>query len=58
MVNNANTNYRRVQVKINCPKFLIGGLQQRCHMTLLVSLFVTSRNLLFGVFLPRKIITV
>ena len=26
-------------------------------MTLLVSLFATSRNLLFGVFLPRKIIT-
>ena len=27
-------------------------------MTFLVSLFVTSRNLLFGVFLPRKIISI
>ena len=27
-------------------------------MTFLIYLFVTSRNLLFGVFLPRKIITI
>ena len=37
---------------------LIDGPQQRCHMTLLFSLFVASRNLLFAVFLPRKIITI
>ena len=33
------------------------GRQQRCHITFLVSLFVILKNLLFGVFLPRKIIT-
>ena len=46
------------KVKINCSKFIIDGLQRRCHMALLASLFVTLRNLLFGVFLPRKIITI
>ena len=54
--NSANTTCRLFQVKINCSKFIIDG--QRCHMTFLVSLFVTSRNLLFGVFLSRKIITI
>ena len=29
-------------------------LQQQCYLTFLISLFVTSRNLLFGVFLPMK----
>ena len=43
------------QVKINCSKFIIDRLQQRCHVTFLISLFVTSTNLLFGVFLPREI---
>ena len=38
------------QVKINCPKFAIDALQQRYHMTFSLSLFVTSRNLLLGVF--------
>ena len=33
-------------------------LQQRCHVTFLIYLFVTSRNLLLGVFMPRKIITI
>ena len=58
LANSANTKCRPFQVKINCSIFIIDGLQQRCHMTFLVSLFVTSRNLLFGVFLPRKIITI
>ena len=47
-----------LQVKINWSKFIIDRLQQRFHMTFLICLFVTSRNLLFSVFLPRKIITV
>ena len=46
------------QIKINCSKFIIDGLHQRCYVTFLVSLFVTSRTLLFGVFLPKKIVTV
>ena len=50
LANSANTKCRPFQVKINCPKFIINGLQQRCHMTFSVSLFVTPRNLLFGVF--------
>ena len=58
LANSANTNCCPFQVKINFSKFMIDGLQQRCHMTLLVSSFVTSRNLLFDVFLPRKIITI
>ena len=56
--NSANIKCHPVQVKINCSKSLIDGLQQRHHMNFLVSLFVTSRNLLFGVFLPKKIITI
>ena len=56
--NSANTNCCHFQVRINCLKFIIDVLQQRCCMTLLVSLFVTSRNLWFGVFLPRKIIAI
>ena len=56
--NSANNNCRPFQVKINCSKFIIGGLQQQGNMTLSVSLFVTSRNLLFGVsLLWRKVIT-
>ena len=48
--NSANAECRPFQVKINCPKFIIDGLQQRCHITFSVSLFVTSRKLLFGIF--------
>ena len=58
LANSANTNCRRFRVKVNCSKFIIDGLQHRCHMTLLVSFFVSSRNLLLGVFLTRKIITI
>ena len=36
--------------KINCPKFLIDGLQQWSHMTFSVSFFVTLRNLFFSLF--------
>ena len=50
----ANANCCPFQVNIDCSKFIIDGLQQRCYMTLLVSLFVTMRNLLFGEFLPKK----
>ena len=32
--------------------FIVDRLQSRCYLTFLISLFVTSRNLLFGVFLP------
>ena len=46
------------KVKINCSKFIIDGLHQQYHMTLLVSLFVTLRHLFFGVFLPIKIVTI
>ena len=54
----ADTNFRLFQVKINCFKFIINKLQQRCHKILLDSLFLTSKNLLLGVFLSRKIITI
>ena len=56
LANSANTECRPFRVKIYFSIFIIDGLQQRCRMIFLVSLFVTSRNLLFGVFLPRKII--
>ena len=46
------------KVKINYSKFIIDGLQRRCHLTLLVYFFVILRNLLFGVFLPRGIIKI
>ena len=58
LASSANTNCRPFQVKINCSKFIIDGLQQWCYITLLVSLFITSRNLLFDVFLPRKVILI
>ena len=58
LANGASSNYRPFQVKINCSKFIIDGFQQQCHLTLLGSLFVTSKSLLFGVFLPRKSITI
>ena len=45
-------------MKINHSKFIIEGLSQRCYMTFLVSLFVTSRNLLLGVFLSKKVVTI
>ena len=41
LANSTNTNGRSFQVKINCSKFIIDGLQQRCNMTLLVSLLET-----------------
>ena len=59
IANSANTNDRPFQAKINCSKFV-----NRWNSTtasndlLLVSLSVASRNLLFGVFLPWKIITI
>ena len=58
VANSANTNCRPFQVNFNCSKFIADELQQRCHMTLLFSLFVTSRNLLFAVFLSRKSIII
>ena len=55
LANSANTNCRSIQVHFNCSKFTVDGRQQRYHMTLLFSLFVTSRNLFIAVFLPRKV---
>ena len=52
LANSANTKCRPFQVKINCSKFIIDRLQSWCYLTFLFSLFVTSRNLLFDVFLP------
>ena len=46
-----------MQIKINYSKFIVARLQQRCHMTLLVSMFVKARNFLLAVFLLRKIIS-
>ena len=31
--------------RVNCSKVIIDRLQQRCHVTFLIHLFVTSRNL-------------
>ena len=42
--NIANTNCRPFQVMINYSKFIKDRLQRRCHMTLLVFLFVTLKN--------------
>ena len=53
LANSSNAKCRPFQVNINCPKFITDGLQQRCHVTFSVSLFVTSRNLLFGVFMEN-----
>ena len=50
LANSANAKCHPFQVKINCPKFIIDGLQQRYHPTFSISLFVTSRNVLFDVF--------
>ena len=44
-ISSANTNCHSIHVNFNCSKFIIDGLQQRCHITLLFSLFITSRNL-------------
>ena len=54
LANSANTKSRPFQVKIYCSKFIIDRLQSWCYLTFLFSLFVTSRNLLFGVFLTRE----
>ena len=45
LANSVNTNCRPFQVKINCSKLIIDRLQQRCDVTFLIYLFVTSRNL-------------
>ena len=37
LANSAITKCRPFQAKLNCSKFIIDGLQQRCHMTLLQS---------------------
>ena len=58
LANSANNKCRPFQVKINFSKFIIDGLQQRCLVTFFVSLSVTSKNLMTGVFLPTKIITI
>ena len=46
LANSANTNCRPFQLNNYCFEFIKVGLQQRCHMILLVSFFVTSRNFL------------
>ena len=58
LANSANTNCHSIQVNFNCSKFIVDGRQQRYHMTLLFSLFVTLRILFIAVFLPRKIIVI
>ena len=72
LANSVNANCCPFQVKNICSKFItkiyrdpyikslfiIDGLQQRCHMTWLIFLFVTLRNIWFGVFLPKKLITI
>ena len=45
------------QVKINCSKYNTWILTTVPH-DFLVSLFAKSSNLLFGVFLPKKIVTI
>ena len=45
LANSVNTKCRPFQVEINCSKLIIGRLQKRCHVTFLIYLFVTSRNL-------------
>ena len=45
LANSDNTKCRSFQVKINCSKLIIDRLQQRCDVTFLIYLFVTSRNL-------------
>ena len=42
LANSANTKCRPFQLKINCSKFIVDSLQQRCHVTFLNSLFLTS----------------
>ena len=56
LANIANTKCPPFQVMINCSKFIADRLQQRCHVTFLIYLFVTSRNLLFGVFCQGKLL--
>ena len=45
LANGVNTKCCPFQVKINCSKLIIDRLQQRCDVTFLIYLFVTSRNL-------------
>ena len=47
LANSVNTKCRPFQVKINCSKLIIDSLQQWRHVTFLIYLFVTSRNLFF-----------
>ena len=43
---------------INCLKSVIDTLQQRCHMTLLVSLLLQTSKLLYGVFSTSNVFTI
>ena len=54
LANSANTNCRSIQVNFNWSKFIVDGRQQRYHMTLLFSLFVTSRTYLLLYFCQEK----
>ena len=72
LANSVNANCCPFQVKNICSKFItkiyrdpyikslfiIDGLQQRCYMTWLIFLFVTLRNIWFGVFLPKNLIAI
>ena len=58
LANSGNTNCHPFQVKINCSKFIMMDNNNVATMTLLISLFVISRNILLVVFLQRKIITI
>ena len=58
LANSASTKCCPFQIKINWSKFILDILQKRFYETFLIFLLVASRSLLFGVFLPRKIITI
>ena len=57
LANSANTNCRPFQRKINCSKFIMMDFNNDA-IWLLVSLFLTSINLLLVVFLQWKILTI
>ena len=42
LVSCANTKYCHFQGKNNCSKFITDRLQQRCHLTFLIYIFVAS----------------
>ena len=58
LANSASTKCRLFHVKINCSKLITDILQQRFHVTFLIFLLVASTSLMFGVLLPRKIVTI